>query len=197
MPKGTMKSVDSRWVRALSIGLVDSLAVAFPTGEPLEVEAYHRLAVGHEVVDYGATMMRHKSITQTVDLLIAERLSDDRWTPRVAMECLTGDPSTRTAKALDARVAGFKAFNPSMRFGALVGEHGGPGLPASLVKHCPNLDFVTAWTDRLPTEAQWSRLSAIFATEVAASRALHNLIFRAEHHSAGPLRFMHRGLTIE
>jgi len=197
MPSATSRSVDSRLVRALSVGVVDALSLAFPTGEPLEVEAFHRLAVGHEVVDYGAKMMRHKSMTQKVDLLIAERLGDDRWAPRVAMECLIGNPSTRTARALDVRVAAFKAFNPSMRYGALVGQHEGQDIPASLIKHCPHLDFVAAWVDRLPTEAEWSRLSAIFSTEVAASRTLHNIMFRAAYRPAGPLRFLHRGLTVE
>ncbi len=193
----TSQLVDSRWVRSLVQGMNDAIASAFPMGEPLEAEAYKRIASGYEIIDYGVKLVRHHSVLQKVDLLVSERIHDDRWTPRIAIECLTGDPQSRTALALHGRASQLKAVNPSMRFGAFVGGFAGPGLPLRLAKSCPALDFIAVWNETMPTREQWARIAAIIAAEVEASRTLEGLIFKQTKRVSGPLQFLHRGLTIE
>ncbi|MGQ0628059.1 MAG: hypothetical protein ACT4PL_08170 [Phycisphaerales bacterium] len=188
---------DSRWIRSLVKLTDEALSAAFPTGEPLDVAAFQRIASGFEVVEYGPKLMRHRSVHHKVDLLITERMANDRFVPRVAIECLMGVPTTRTAQSLDSRVSQLKRINPTMRFGAFVAGITSGTLPARLVKGAPSLDFIACYEGVYPTPAQWPRVSAIFSTEIAAARALESITLGREIRSVGPLRFLHRGLTIE
>jgi hypothetical protein len=186
----------SRWVRTLVPGIDQSLGMAYPMGEPLVVECGKRLATGYAVTDYGEKMMRHQVQFQKADLLIGERVAEDRWSPRVIVEARLGEPNSRDLMGIAGQAEMFRRTNPAVRVGLFVGQFDDPMLPSRLVKHTSSLDFVCAWPGLEPSADQWRRLGELLHLEVEASRNLEGLATKRGPRQTGVVRLIHRALIV-
>ncbi len=190
-----MASSETQWVAGLVKLISDHLGMVYATGEPLVVEADFNLAAGYQILDYSKKSARHTVLFHKADLLVYEQ-HNARWTPRVAMECKYGELSSKEALAYNARAEQFKSVHPYLRYGLLIGGFDGLSLPVRVLKHGANFDFIVAWEGPEPKGVTRERLGAIIVAEVDASRVLTSLVLKSGVAAMGPVRMIHRPLTL-
>ncbi|MGD9689767.1 MAG: hypothetical protein AB7K52_08960 [Phycisphaerales bacterium] len=191
-----MANPDSTWLKSLERLVQEHLGAVYPTGEAVKVSAELELASGFQVSDYTSKGARHKIIFNQADLVVLDEGPHGKWKPRVAMECRQGELSSREVLAANARAEQFKLVQPYLRFGLLIGRFEGLSLPYRVLKHGPHFDFVVAWEGPTPKGMTRDRLGAIIVAEIDASRALSSLLLKEGTAAMGPIRMLHRPLTL-
>lgn len=186
---------ESQWVSSLSGLVQEHLAMVYATGEPLRVDADVNLAAGYQILDYSKKSARHNILFHKTDLLVFEEMKG-KWIPRVAMECKYGELNSKEALAYNARAEQFKSVHPYLRYGLLIGGFDGLSLPVRVLKNGANFDFIVAWEGTAPKGMTKERLGAIIVAEIDASRVLSSLLLKEGTAVMGPVRMIHRPLTL-
>ena len=187
---------ETKWVASLATLIQDHLGMVATGDHPLRVEAGVELATGYQVSDYTAKAARHTVLFHKADLVVMEDGPHGKWKPRVAMECAFGELNSREALAYNARAEQFKSVQPYLRYGLLIGGYDGLSLPVRVLKNGANFDFIVAWEGAMPEGTTKERLGAIIVAEIDASRVLSSLLLKEGHAAAGPVRMIHRPLTL-
>lgn len=188
---------EQEWISTLA-KLIEEQAVGAhsATTEKIKVESGMELASGFQVSDYTGKGARHKVLFHNADIVVTEHGPKDHWRPRVAMECKLGELTSKEALAYNARAEQFKAVQPYLRYGLLIGGYDGLSLPVRVLKHCAQFDFIVAWEGSLPKGMTRDRLGAIIIAEIDASRVLSGMLLKEGTAAMGPIRMIHRPLTL-
>jgi hypothetical protein len=111
------------------------------------------------------------------DLLICDTFPDERWIPRVVVECkIGGSVTTHDALTYSSKAATHKQVHPYLRYGFLAGERKHHAIPPRLVKHGAHFDFMATWCAAEPTKGEWKDFCALVKEEIKASRTLQELL---------------------
>lgn len=192
-----MQPSEAEWMGSLVSLLSEHLSTVFPEGESaMRVESGVNLAAGYQILDYAEKSARHSVLFHKADLLVREEGTGGRWTPRVAMECKYGELNSKEALAYNARAEQFKSVHPYLRYGLLIGGYDGLSLPVRVLKNGANFDFIIAWEGAEPRGLTRDRLGAIVVAEIDASRVLSTLLLKEGGAVMGPVRMIHRPLTL-
>lgn len=188
---------ERKWVETLRPKLAEALASLSEGGTNIVVETGRRLTYALEVLDYGPTGQTggsHDTTYQT-DLLIADRTSEGRWTPRVVVECKKGGVSTHDALTYSTKAATHKHVHPYLRYGILIGGLGGP-VPLRLFRHGAHFDFMIVFGSLKPTYEEWSSLEKVLSKEIRASRRIQEMLTDKKKRKTG-YRLVHRQLVLK
>lgn len=162
-----------------------------------KVEAQKDLAYACEVSGYSSADDHRDGVVLSLyetDILISDH-EDDRWTPRVIVECKLGHVTTHDALTYSTKAASHKHVHPYVRYGILIGGFK-DRLPARLVRHGVHFDFMMVWTDETGEGDRLNRFLDVLATEVKASRTLQSLLSDRTR-AKQVLKLLHRPLHLE
>ncbi len=188
---------EKTWMGGLVSLISDHLGTVYAPGDvAMHVESEVNLAAGYQILDYAEKSARHSVLFHKTDLLIREEGPGGKWTPRVAMECKYGELNSKEALAYNARAEQFKSVHPYLRYGLLIGGYDGLSLPVRVLKNGANFDFIIAWEGPEPRGLTKERLGAIIVAEIDASRVLSSLLLKEGGAVMGPVRMVHRPLTL-
>lgn len=132
------------------------------------------------------------------DLLITEKLPNNKWIPRVIVEAkcrgsiTTHDVITYSHKALTHR-----QVHPYLRYGILIGERKEHPLPGRLFRHGTQFDFMISWKGIKATRIEMSNFIEILIKEVQASRMMQKIIFESRKKGRKNYTVMHKELKLK
>jgi hypothetical protein len=110
------------------------------------------------------------------DILISDVFDDGRWIPRVIVECKMESVTTHDALTYSAKASSHRAVHPYLRYGFLAGGRADYGLPARLIRHGQQFDFMISWKSMKASAAEWKSFCSLIVQEVEASRKLQLLL---------------------
>lgn len=169
-------SNETVWVDSFVNELTARVQCASMPGRILQAKAGYRFPYALEVLAYEGNEPcdTHESRYQT-DLLISEH-DDNKWFPRVVIECKLGAINTHDAITYSAKAATHKNVHPYLRYGILLGNWGQQPLPTRLIRHGAHFDFMATWQDPKAKSDEWESLMSVLKYEIEASRALQEML---------------------
>ncbi|MGQ0614994.1 MAG: hypothetical protein ACT4PV_14770 [Planctomycetaceae bacterium] len=188
---------ERRWVETMVPWLRRGLARMAPRGGELVIETGKRLPYRYEVNEYAGDQP-HAPVPAEyeTDLLIYDREREDRWTPRVVVECKLGKVSTHDALTYSAKAATHKQVHPCLRYGILIGDQAHRAIPGRLVRHGAHFDFMATWIARAPRTVERRALLRVLADEVRASRQLQEILGSSRQPDRTRYKVIHRPLRL-
>ena len=151
-----------------------------------EIHEYHK----NEVVD--PEVSRYET-----DLLFFDALENERWIPRLVVECKLGSVSTHDALTYSSKAATHKHVHPYLRYGILIGKHGDEAIPWRLFKHGAYFDFMATWVSAEPSAIEWSDFVELVIQEIEASRKMQVLLTTNRSPKRTKYRVIHRPLRLK
>ncbi len=130
------------------------------------------------------------------DLLFFDTLPDDRWVPRVIVECKLKSINTHEALAYSSKASTHKQVHPYLRYGMLIGQRRHAGIPRRLIKHGTHFDFLVAWIGRPTAGPPFRRFCQLIGEEIEASRTLQCLLTTRRSRLDGQYQTLHRPLKL-
>jgi hypothetical protein len=127
------------------------------------------------------------------DILVRDELADDLWVPRVVIECKLGGVTTHDALTYSAKADTHKQVHPYLRYGILIGNHGGEAVPRRLFRHGACFDFMAAWKAMGPSDEEWRGLIDVLRQEIEASRQIEKLVSQ----NSSKYSLVHRRLILK
>jgi hypothetical protein len=141
------------------------------------IQAGKRLSYCSEVYAYdGDSECEPEPWLYETDILVSEELGDDRWTPRVIVECKLGAITTHDALTYSAKAATHKNVHPYLRYGVLLGGARSATVPARLVRHGSHFDFMTVWKSRSTNGKDVRAFAELLSEEFEMSRQMQDLL---------------------
>ncbi len=110
------------------------------------------------------------------DILISDVFDDGSWIPRVIVECKMESVTTHDALTYSAKASSHRAVHPYLRYGFLTGGRADYALPARLIRHGQQFDFMISWKSMKASTAEWKSFCSLIVQEVEASRKLQTLL---------------------
>lgn len=187
---------EREWVKSFVPELEARIRKMRPGGAPLRVVAGRRLTYASEVHSYEPPRVgiQIPSAYET-DVLIYDEHKNGSWVPRVVIECKRRSVTTHDALTYSTKAATHKNVHPYLRYGFLTGNRGSHSLPARLVRHGTNFDFMASWVGYEATTDEWNQLVRVIKDEVRASRRLQELLTNNRSRSREHYSIIHRRLT--
>lgn len=108
-----------------------------------------------------------------IDLLIFEQI-DQQNIPRVAIEAKFGGVTTHDAITYSYKSELHKNVTPFLRYGIMIGKLN--NLPARLLNHGNNFDFMFCFNSDNPTDEEWQSFLQLIKDEVEYSKILEQLL---------------------
>lgn len=108
-----------------------------------------------------------------IDLLIFEQLNQLNI-PRVAIEAKFGGVTTHDAITYSYKSELHKNITPFLRYGIMIGKLN--NLPARLLNHGNNFDFMFCFNSDNPTDEEWQSFLKLIKDEVNYSKTLEQLL---------------------
>lgn len=109
-----------------------------------------------------------------IDLLIFEQ-SAQANIPRVAIEAKFGGVTTHDAITYSHKSELHKNVTPFLRYGIMIGKLN--NLPARLLNHGNNFDFMFCFNADKPTDEEWQSFLQLVKDEVKYSKQLEDLLY--------------------
>lgn len=136
-----------------------------------------KLAYACEIENYGpdGTPMTTTKKYET-DILISDISTDGSWIPRVIIECKLKKVTTHDALTYSAKASSHRAVHPYLRYGFLAGGRADYALPARLIRHGQQFDFMISWKEMKASSAEWKSFCSLILKEAEASRKLQLLL---------------------
>lgn len=193
---GSRQSKEADWVKSFVGAIEKRIQVAAISDVQLKIEPCCKLPYALEVLAYDdyEPVEKHVSSYET-DMLVYEQLESGRWWPRVVIECKLGAVTTHDALTYSAKAATHKNVHPYLRYGVLLGGWGESALPARLMRHGTQFDFMAAWAGETPTAAELQRTVEVLRDEIEASRTLQALL-TSRKRGVAKYRVLHRRLEL-
>ena len=131
------------------------------------------------------------------DILVSDVFDDGSWIPRVIIECKLANVTTHDALTYSAKASSHRSVHPYLRYGFFAGGRNDYGLPARLVRHGQQFDFLISWKGTKATASEWKAFCSLISQEAEASRKIQLLLTdnrssaRVKHsHIHKPLNFV-------
>ena len=110
------------------------------------------------------------------DILISDVFDDGSWVPRVIIECKLAKVTTHDARTYSAKAASHRSVHPYLRYGFFAGARADYALPARLVRHGQQFDFLISWKGKKATLTEWRAFCSLIQQEAEASRRIQLLL---------------------
>jgi hypothetical protein len=146
-------------------------------GGNYRIETSRKLCYANEVRRYGKSGAISHEILFETDILIYEHIDDEIWTPRIVIETKINSVTTHDAITYSKKAQNHRAVHPFLRYGMLLGNMGEVGVPARVLRHGENFDFMIAWKDFNPSSNEIEVTQDIVASELMASQTVEKVLF--------------------
>lgn len=110
------------------------------------------------------------------DILIFDSSSDGGWIPRVVVECKLEGITTHDALTYSSKASTHRSVHPYLRYGFLAGQRSDYALPARLIRHGQEFDFMLSWKALKASPKEWKSFLSILKDEIDTSRKLQTLL---------------------
>jgi len=189
---------EKEWVNSFISELQERMQTVALKESTVRVEAGCKLPYAFEVQDYRSSEPDEQSISRyETDVLIFDQFNEDKWVPRVVIECKRRSVTTHDALTYSTKAATHKNVHPYLRYGILLGNRRHYPLPARLIRHGANFDFMASWVGYEPTDDEWQDLMSVLVDEVKASRLLQNMLTSGHSKARTHYSIIHRPLKFK
>ncbi|MFP4476141.1 MAG: hypothetical protein ACLFOY_11340 [Desulfatibacillaceae bacterium] len=172
-----MATEDNIWVLNFLPRLEESLGAANLLGVACRVMQGVKLPYACEITEYEDSRPRRQIMpSYLADLVVADVRANDRWVPRVVLECRARQISPYAALNHDMKAEAHKRVHPYLRYGLLLGKQHQGRLSGRVLRHGSHLDFMMVWQGLEPSDGEWDRFVRVLAEEVEASRRLEVIL---------------------
>ena len=162
---------EKEWVNSFISELQARMQTVALKESTVRVEAGRKLPYAFEVQDYRSSEPDEQNINRyETDVLIFDQFNEDKWVPRIVIECKQSSITTHDALTYSTKAATHKNVHPYLRYGILLGNCEHHPLPPRLVRHGANFDFMASWVGYDATDDEWQELMGVLVDEVKASR---------------------------
>jgi len=180
---------EKEWVELLAARIEAS---CISHSEKLSIHVGMKLPYGYEISEYAEEPIS-KAIKYQTDLLIIESFPNERWKPRLVMECKV-TISTHDAITYSHKAFTHKSVHPYLRYGILLGNH--KFLPGRLYRHGMFFDFMMSFGLFEPSETEMVRFTHLIHDEIEASRNLEKIIYESKKKQKDKYTLLHRQLSL-
>ena len=95
-----------------------------------------------------------KYIKYETDLLVYQKIDNEKWKPRIIIEGKTNSVTTHDAITYSQKASTHKNVHPYLRYGILLGNRKHYPLPGRLYRHGAYFDFMLSWKAFETTEEE-------------------------------------------
>ncbi|RXJ71342.1 hypothetical protein CS022_21165 [Veronia nyctiphanis] len=154
-----------------------------------------KLAYSNEIRQYDDETTLSEENKFETDILIYEKSEGKTWKPRLVIETKINSVNTHDSITYSHKAHLHKTVHPYLRYGMFIGAMGDGGLPARVLRHGEQFDFMLAWRDTDGSKKEWDALFSIVRQELAISQRLEESLY--ENRAKGRKRFFayHRPLV--
>ena len=170
-------TTERQWVSSFIKKLDNELKKSSPKGLVMAATDGTKLAYACEIQEYGpdGTPVITTNKYET-DILISDISTDGSWIPRVIIECKLKKVTTHDALTYSAKASSHRAVHPYLRYGFLAGGRADYALPARLIRHGQQFDFMISWKEMKASSTEWKSFCSLILEEAEASRKLRLLL---------------------
>lgn len=185
---------ETGWVSSVIPLIQGPILERHPT---VQVRQGLKIPYTYEALGYsdGADPTSNSQAYQT-DLSLIDVSETSTWKPRVIIECKFEKITTHDAITYSDKATAHKNVHPYLRYGFFIGRRSHFPLPGRLFRHGGSFDFMISWVEATPTDIELDALIRVLVDEIAASKALEEMMFS----SRSPLRekyyVLHRPLIL-
>jgi len=111
-----------------------------------------------------------KYIKYETDLLVYQRIDNEKWKPRIIIEGKINSVTTHDAITYSQKASTHKNVHPYLRYGILLGNRKHYPLPGRLFRHGAYFDFMLSWRAFEPTEDEWNNFLKIINRKSMSGR---------------------------
>jgi hypothetical protein len=196
-------TTERQWVNGFIKRLDDELTKTTQKGFVMSARDGTKLAYACEIQKYGSdgTPVITTNKYET-DILISDISTDGSWIPRVIVECKLKKVTTHDALTYSAKASSHRAVHPYLRYGFLAGGRTDYALPARLIRHGQQFDFMISWNEMKASPTEWKSFCSLIVEEAEASRKMQLLLTdnrsvnRIKHSNIHkPMNFVQAGKT--
>ena len=170
-------TTERQWVNGFIEKLEKELRKTSQKGFVMSASDGTKVAYACEIQRYGSddepVVTTNKYET---DILISDVSSDGTWIPRVIVECKLQKVTTHDALTYSAKASSHRAVHPYLRYGFLAGGRAHYALPARLIRHGQQFDFMISWKAMKASASEWKSFCLLIHQEADASRKLQVLL---------------------
>lgn len=170
-------ATERQWVSSFIKKLDKELKKTSLTGLVMAAADGTKLAYACEIQSYDSDGQPLVTTNKyETDILISDVFDDGRWIPRVIVECKMESVTTHDALTYSAKASSHRGVHPYLRYGFLAGGRADYALPARLIRHGQQFDFMISWKSMKASAAEWKSFCSLIVQEVEASRKLQTLL---------------------
>ncbi len=170
-------ATEREWVSGFIEKLDKELKKTSQKGFVMSAEDGKKLAYACEIQRYGSDGEPIVSTNEyETDILISDKFDDGSWVPRVIIECKLAKVTTHDALTYSAKAASHRSVHPYLRYGFFAGGRADYALPARLVRHGQQFDFLISWMGLKGTAIEWRSFCSLIRQEAEASRMIQLLL---------------------
>ena len=155
-----------------------------------------KLCYANEVRQYRNKTAECQEINFETDILVYEWVDDEVWKPRVVIEAKVGGVTTHDAITYSKKAQSHRAVHPFLRYGMFLGNIGDGGVPARVLRHGENFDFMISWSSFEPNKTEWDALCGILKSEIEASKVVEEVLFNNRAKDRNRYFAYHRPLVV-
>lgn len=170
-------TTERQWVNGFIEKLDKELKKTTREGFVMSATDGTKLTYACEIQKYGSDDVPVVTTNKyETDILISDISADGSWVPRVIVECKLENVTTHDALTYSAKASSHRAVHPYLRYGFLAGGRADYALPARLIRHGQQFDFLISWKAMKASTAEWKSFSSLIHEEAEASRKLQLLL---------------------
>ena len=174
---GDEMTTEPQWVNGFIKKLDKELKKTTRKGFMMSATDGTKLAYACEIQKYGSDGKPDITTNKyETDILISDVYADGSWVPRVIVECKLKSVTTHDALTYSAKASSHRAVHPYLRYGFLAGGRADYALPARLIRHGQQFDFMISWKAMNASATEWKSFSLLIHKEADASRKLQLLL---------------------
>jgi len=138
-----------------------------------------------------------KYIKYETDLLVYQRIDNEKWKPRIIIEGKINSVTTHDAITYSQKASTHKNVHPYLRYGILLGNRKHYPLPGRLFRHGAYFDFMLSWKAFKPEEDEWKDFLDIISSEIEYSEQLEEILFNSRSKNRKRYTVLHRPLYLK
>ena len=120
-----------------------------------------------------------KYIKYETDLLVYQRIDNEKWKPRIIIEGKINSVTTHDAITYSQKASTHKNVHPYLRYGILLGNRKHYPLPGRLFRHGAYFDFMLSWEAFKSSENEWKNFLKVIKSEIKYSEQLEEILFKS------------------
>ena len=138
-----------------------------------------------------------KYIKYETDLLVYQKIDNEKWKPRIIIEDKINSVTTHDAITYSQKASTHKNVHPYLRYGILLGNRKHYPLPGRLFRHGAYFDFMLSWKAFEPAEEEWKNFLKIIKREIKYSEQLEEILFKSRSKNRKRYIILHKPLYLK